>query len=297
LPLLVLLGLLAAPARGQFVLTGSEELDFDRPEAWAMAWFSAVTLPNGIGGPSGLEAGQLEVAFEGGWVPTLSEDQRRVGFTGNKVEDLNRTSAVGRPTVTVGLPRGWALEGGWMPPLEVDGVAPNLLSLAVAKSLWRGERLHLAARALVEDGSIRGDLTCSADDVASGPDTSSPVFIDCEEPSDDELEMTLYGAELQVSSRLTSVPSLSPYAALGWTHLDAEFRIDARYNGIIDRSSLLTEGSYWTVSAGLAWEARPGWRLAGELFYAPLDVVRSFGAESETDALLNVRAMLSYRVR
>jgi hypothetical protein len=279
------------------VLTQSEDLDFDRPEAWAMAWFSAVTLPNGIGGPSELAPGEIELAFAGGWVPTLSEEQRRVGFTGNKAEDLNRTSAVGRPTLAVGLPGGWTLEAGWMPPLEIDGVAPDLRSLALSRPLWSGERVRVAARLLAEDGSFEGDLTCSRDDVRRGPDLDSPVFIDCAAPSDDELEVKLYGGELQASARLDASPRLSPYASVGWTHLDAEMQIDARYNGLIDRGRLLTDGSFWTAAAGLAWEARPGWRLAAELFYAPLDVVRTTGGGSETDALVNARAMLAYRVR
>jgi hypothetical protein len=295
--LLLLAWLAASPAGAQPVLRDDEELDFDRPEAWAMAWFGAVTLANGIGGPAGLAPGEIELAFAGGWVPSLSREERRVGFRGNKVEDLNRTAVVGRPTITVGLPAGWTLEGGWMPPLDVDGIEPNLVSLALARTLWQGERLRLAARVLGEDGRFEGDLTCSRDDVRSGPDLGSPVFIDCEAPSEDEMEVTLYGAELQASAPLRGAPRLAPYATVGWARLDAALQIDARYNGLVDRSRLSTEGSFWTAAAGIAWEARPGWRLAGELFYAPLDVVRRTGGERENDALVNARAMLSYRVR
>ena len=171
--LLSLAWLAAAAAAAQPVLRDDEELRFDRPEAWAMAWFAALTLPNGVGGPDELSPGEVELAFEGGWVPSLSEEERRVGFRGTKVEDLNRTAAVGRPTVTVGLPAGWTLEAGWMPPVDVDGIEPNLLSLALARTLWRGERLRLAGRVIGEDGSFRGDLTCSRDDVRLAPSRAS----------------------------------------------------------------------------------------------------------------------------
>ena len=288
--------LAAAPAAAQPVLRDDEELAFDRPEAWAMKWFAAVTLHDGLGGPDDLAAGEVELGFDAGWVPSLSEEDRRVGFRGTKVEDINRTAFVGRPTVTVGLPAGWTLEAGWMPPVDVDGVEPSLLSISVTRMLWRGERVLIAGRLLGEDGGFRGDLTCSREDVRRGPDRDSAVFIDCEEPSDDELELTLWGAELQAALSPTDA-GLAPYAALGWVWMDSALQIDARYNGLLDRSRLSTDGSFWTAAAGLAWEPRPRWRVAGEVFYAPLEVVRRTGAERENDALLNVRALLAYRVR
>ena len=294
--LVLLGGLAAAPAAGQPVLRDDEELDFDRPEAWAMAWFAALTLHDGLGGPSDLEAGEVALAFDAGWIPSLSEEERRVGFRGNKVEDLNRTAFVGRPRLAVGLPGGWALEAGWMPPLDVEGIEPNLLSLALSRRLWQGQRLRLAGRLLAEEGGFRGDLTCSAEDVRRGPDLESPVFIDCEAPSDDELELTLWGAELQAGLR-PSTAGLAPYAAVGWARVDSALQIDARYNGILDRSRLSTEGDFWTAAAGLAWEPGSRWRLAGELFYAPLDVVRREGRGSENDAVLNARATVAWRVR
>ena len=107
----LLASLAAAPASGQPVLRDDEELAFDRPEAWAMKWFAAVTLPNGLGGPDDLAAGEVELGFDAGWVPSLSEEERRVGFRGTKVEDINRTDFVGRPTVKVGLPAGWGGPG------------------------------------------------------------------------------------------------------------------------------------------------------------------------------------------
>lgn len=290
--MLLLAWLAAAPLGAQPILRDDEELAFDRPEAWAMAWFAAVTLHDGLGGPRGLEPGEVELAFDAASVPSLSREERRVGFRGTKVEDLNRTAVVGRPTVALGLPAGWTLEVGWMPPVDVDGIEPDLRSLALSRDLLRTSQLHLAGRLLVEDGSFRGDLTCSRDDVGRGPDPDSAVFIACEAPSDDELEITLWGAELQAA--LPS-PRWTPYAALGHVRLDAALQIDARYNGLRDLSRLTTEGGIWTAAAGVAFRPTPRWRLAAELLYAPLDVVRRTGRES--DPLLHARAGLAYRLR
>src|SRR5678815_4205502 len=77
---------LAMPARAQFVLRDHEDLDFDRPEAWAMAWFAAVAFPTALSAEP-LPPGAVELSLEGGYVPTLSEEQRTVGFLGEKPED------------------------------------------------------------------------------------------------------------------------------------------------------------------------------------------------------------------
>ena len=57
-------------------------------------------LPNGVGGPDELSPGEVELAFEAGWVPSLSEEERRGGFPG-------AGSPVGLPIV--GGPPGEAL--------------------------------------------------------------------------------------------------------------------------------------------------------------------------------------------
>ncbi|MEE8278611.1 MAG: hypothetical protein V3R89_07825, partial [Thermoanaerobaculia bacterium] len=79
LSLLALLGL-AQAAFGQRVLDITEDLDFDRPESWAMKYFTSVTLFTGMGVPRRMEPGSVEVGLEAGWVPTLSDRERTVGF-------------------------------------------------------------------------------------------------------------------------------------------------------------------------------------------------------------------------
>jgi hypothetical protein len=60
----------------------AQEIDFDRPEAWAMEWTSSLTLLTSLGPPRAREAGEVELSLEVGWIPTLSEDQRRSASTG-----------------------------------------------------------------------------------------------------------------------------------------------------------------------------------------------------------------------
>ena len=287
---------LAAPAGAQFVLDDREELAFDRPEAWAMAWFAAVALPTALADPTPPAPGSLEVSLEGGWVPTLSEAERTVGFLGTKPEDLNRTSAFGRVRVTAGLPGRWSVTAGLVPPLAVGGIEPQLLSLAVARPLWEGRRLRLGGRALAQQGRFRGDITCTADAAAAPGDPVRNPYA-CEAPSRDELAVRLLGAELQLATALPGRLGVSPYLGVGWGALDAEFRVDARYNELVDRTVLATDGDLWWATLGAAVGGPGRVRLSAELFYAPLDVVRDVNGRAENDALLNARAAIAYRLR
>ena len=79
-----------SPVLAQPVVDLSEELDFNRTEAWGYKYFTSVTLMSSFGAPKALDSGSLALGFEIGQVPSLTEDQRRIGFNGTKVEDLNR---------------------------------------------------------------------------------------------------------------------------------------------------------------------------------------------------------------
>ena len=72
-----------------------EDLDFDRPESWGMAYFGSLLLMTGFGPAEAPGAGAVELGLEGGWVPRLDAEERRIGFIGSKEEDVNRTDAVG----------------------------------------------------------------------------------------------------------------------------------------------------------------------------------------------------------
>jgi hypothetical protein len=285
----------AAPAHAQaFVVNDHEDLDFDRPEAWAMAWFAAVAFPTALGTET-LPPGAVELSLEGGWVPSLSEEQRSVGFIGNKPEDLNRAAVFGRPRVAVGLPGSFTATLSWAPPADIDGVEPNVLSLSLARPLWEGERGRVAARVFGQRGELRGDLTCPRDISGVADFRVNPYG--CEQPSRDEMSLRTVGAELQAGATLQSAPAVSPYVAIAWSRLDAEFQVDARRNGFLDRTLLETDGHFWSATLGASVDAGRRARLSGELFYTPLDVVGRAGKGRETDGLFNARVLLGWRLR
>jgi hypothetical protein len=284
----------ASPTRAQLNFT--EELDSTRTEAWAMRWFAAVATPTMFGVVGEAEPWSFDLAFEGGSIPSLSEDERRVGFGGTKVEDLNRAPLFGRPLVRLGLPGDFTVSAGWVPPIDFDGVTPNLLSLAVARPLWIGERGRLGAQLFYLDGKIEGDISCPQDEVDAGDDPIGNPF-GCEAPSDDTMSITSWGVELGYAWQATSAVDL--FVTGLWQQEDAEFQVRAEYSGLVDRNRLLYDGDDYAWTAGAGWQATTNLRLAAELFYSPLDVVRDPSGQgpSENDPLFNFRLMGTYKLR
>lgn len=273
----------------------TEELDATRTEAWAMRWFAAVATPTMFGAAASAEPWSFELALEGGSIPSLSEDERRVGFNGTKVEDLNRAPLFGRPVARLGLPGELTLSAGWVPPIDFDGVEPNLLSFALARTLWTGERGRLSAQAFYLDGRIEGDISCPQDEVDAGDDPVGNPF-GCEEASNDTMSLTSWGVELGYAWQAT--PAVDLFVSGLWQRLDSEFQVRALYAGFLDRNRLVYEGDDYAWTAGLGWQATARLRLAGELFYSPLDVVRdpTGRGPSENDPLFNFRLMGTYKL-
>jgi opacity protein-like surface antigen len=290
------LSALSAAAWAQPVFAPREDLHFDRPEAWAMKYFTSVTLLTGLGVPRSLPAGAIEIGLEGGWVPGLSEEERRVGFYGTKVEDLNKTSIFGRPRLTVGLPASFSVTVAWAPPGKVGGVEPNLVSLALARPIWEGEVARLGLRLHAQDGSIQGDITCPEEAVAAGDDPIANPF-NCQETSEDETTLRYAGLEGGAAFALGGGDRLEGHVAASVNRLDTEFQVDALYAGFRDRTLQLTEGTTWSLAAGLSYAPSDRTRLAVEAFWTPLDIVRTEGARTTREDLFNLRALLSFRAR
>jgi hypothetical protein len=288
--------LLSAGAPASALPGFTEELDSTRTEAWAMRWFAAVATPTAFGVATATAPWSFELALEGGSIPSLSAEERRVGFNGTKVEDLNRAPLFGRPVARLGLPGDVTLSAGWVPPVDFDGIAPNLLSFALARPLWTGERGRLGAQLFYLDGRIDGDISCPQDEVDAGDDPVGNPF-GCEEASNDTMAITSWGLELGYAWQAT--PKVDLFLSGIWQRLDAEFQVRALYDGFLDRNKLLYDGDSYAWTAGLGWQASAQLRLAGELFYSPLDVVRDPTGQgpSQNDPLFNFRLMGTYRLR
>lgn len=303
LTLLVLLGfaltgasgvLTGAPAGAQQVVDFTQNLDFDEPEAWAMKYFASISLLTGLGPVREHERGSIDVGLELMSAPHLDREQRTVGFGGFKEEDLNRTPAWARIRATFGLPGKLALTAAATPPLEVDGVKAALFSLALSRPLWESDHWSLGARLHAQVGDAQGDLTCSAEDASIPPGAPGNEF-GCRASSKDEVTLEYFGLEVSAAYRFGD-DGPSVHFGVGRQEMDLEFQVDALTFDFHDRTLQLTDGSTTSFVAGATFDLTGKVRLGVEAFYSPLDVVRR-GKPQENDGLLNVRALLSYRIR
>jgi len=291
---MVLLFLGTTPAaQAQGVIEITEELDFDRPESWAMKYFASLSLLTGMGVPQRMGGGAFALGFEGGFVPQLDDEQRRVGFHGTKLEDVNKTRFFGRLRAAVGLSDNYTLDIGYTPPLEVGGATPHILAVGVGRPFNLSESWRLGVRAYGQYGTIDGDITCSADEVAAGPDLDLNPFL-CEEPSEDSLTQKLVGGEVSVGY---VAGRWRPYAGAALNYMDLDFQVDARYDGLVDRTLQLTDGVTFSITTGVGFAPSESWYLSAELFYSWLSVNRPPNTSTQNDGFLNGRFLVAYRFR
>jgi hypothetical protein len=275
------------PASAQ-IIDDVEVLDWDRPEAWAMKYFNSVSLLTGLGPPRAREPWSLEIGLELNTIPRLSEDQRRVGFGGAKVEDLNRLPLFFRPRLTIGLPAKWSLDIAYVPPLEVRGVKSNLFALGLERPVYSTGPWTLGIRLYGQVGEVESDFTCSAEEASYPPGPPDNIW-GCEAPSQDEVTLNYVGAAFTGGYRFRKTDF---HWGLAANYMDMEFQVDALTFGLIDRSLLLADGWTWSLNGGASWFLGRRTSLAVELFYSPLSVVRPPSTSTENDPLLNLRTML-----
>ena len=110
----------------------------------------------------------MEFGLETGWLPSLSPQQRLIGFIGTKEEDVNRTPLFARPRVSFGLPHNVTLSAGYIPPARIGGIRPNVLTLAASRPVVSTHYWRLGLRVHGLIGNLRGDITCDRGNGRSG---------------------------------------------------------------------------------------------------------------------------------
>jgi opacity protein-like surface antigen len=291
-----LLVLACAPAHAQIVTAETETLAFDRPEAWGMKYYTSIAIMTSVGAPETRRPGELALGFEGGLVPQLSDAERRIGFDGTKLEDVNKTHFFGRIRAGVGLGAGFALDLGYTPPIDHNGAKPNLFAAAIGRPFQLAPSWRLGLRSYGQVGNIKGDITCSAKEAAAGNDPDLNPY-QCVEPSSDVSRQKTLGLEMTVG--YDSGGALKPYIGVMATYMDLEFQVNALYGGgqIEDHNLQLTSGTTVAATAGLSYAPSPRWRINGELFYTWLSIVRPPATSAANEGLFNARLYVSYRVR
>jgi hypothetical protein len=279
-------------AHAQEVVRSDEHLDAHRPEAWAMGYFASATAMTAFGPPPDLAPGDIRLALELGSLPHLDRSERRVGFNGEKLEDLNKSPVVGRARMWIGLPGRLVAELGYTPPLAIGGARPrDLFAVALSRRLVERGGHAFSARVLGQRGAVTGDFTCPAELAGVADPSLNPYG--CEARSDDRVELNAYGAEITFG-RVKAGPQW--HATAGVLRIEPEVQVDALTFGFRDRSRLNARYNQGYFAVGGGHEGLR-WGVRAELLYVPLRVRRTQGGELETEPLVSLRLQLSYMPR
>ena len=144
-------------------------------------------------------------------MPQMSDEERRIGFNGTKLEDVNKTSFFGRIRGSVGLGAGLALELAYTPPIEAAGrqAEPARRGARAARSrsapTWR-----LGVRGYGQIGNDQGRHHVQRRRGRRGQRPADKNPYQCVEPSKDESRQKAIGLELAVGlrqGRLRSSPT------------------------------------------------------------------------------------------
>jgi hypothetical protein len=285
----------AVSAHAQQVLSPTQTLAFDRPEAWAQQYFTSVSFLTGLGTALPESPGTVSVQVEGGWIPSLSPAREQVGFAGTASEDLNKAPVFFRPRVRVALPDRFAVIVGVVPPIHAFGVTPRLAAAAVEWTMIDNEPWRLSWRAHGQIGTVTGAFTCP-DGVLTSPPGSTGNPTGCQASSSDVAALRYGAIEIDASRRIERFGDLTPHVTAAVNGIDSRFQVNAQTFGRLDQTVLQTKGVTWSTAVGASLPIGERVAVSADAFYSPLIVRRPATGPRTIDGLFNVRALVTYRI-
>ncbi len=275
----------------------SFHIGFDSPEAWGLKYFASTSLLSGLQPPETLgesrRTGAVTIGLEAGWIPALDAGQELIGFGGKTPEDLNKAPAFVRPVARVTLP--WKLTAlvAAPPPISAFGLTPHLLAFGLERPIRETPHWRVGWRGYGQVGSARGAFTCPKGVLAFAPGSAGNPT-ECMGESADVATLRYAGMEFQLARHLDRLPKLVPHIAVGGNFIDGAFQVHAPIVEGLDETRLWTRGGTVSVTGGASYLVTKQIAFTVDVFYSPLWVQRS---RVVNDGLLNVRALVSYRIR
>lgn len=281
------------------IITPVQRLTFDSPEAWALKYFTSMTLLSGLQPePLGEErnTGSVTAGLELGWMPRLNAERASVGFSGRKQEDINKTPIFVRPMVRVGLPWRFSLVAAAPAPFDAFGVTPHLFALGIERPIFERPQWRFGWRVHGQVGSADAAFTCPHK-VLGLPAGSPGNPSGCTAESADTATLRYAGAELQFAHRMPGLPKLTPHVSAGANLIHSAFQVNAPLGNRLDRTRLWTRGITYSGTAGASYAVTKRMVISVDAFYTPLAIRRTATSPRVNDGLFNVRALLSYNLR
>ena len=275
----------------------TDHIDSKRPEAWAMFYFTSVSLFSGLGTPKSRELGEIEAGLELGTIPDLDSAERTVGFDGTKEEDLNKAPIFARGRSDDRA----AVEDGADPRLRAAGkglraARPPLRLRSRATDLRARSLDCRASRSTARSGTVEGDFTCP-EDAADEPPGSPGNPYGCEGRIEGQGDAGLLGLEVSGSYARRQLRGLTPWVTLSGNYLDTRFQVKADTFGFRDRTHLKADTGTVTFGLGLLYPLTDRIDVSVGMSFTPLWVERPPSTSDQQDSLFNARSVVSYRFR
>ena len=271
----------------------TQNVDFNSPEGWGMAYMTAASLNLADSFPEKLSFGEFEVSAEINSIPELNSEQQKIGFGGLKYEDLNKSPVFGKGKIKMGFYYDSILEFSYTPSLEINGAKPkDLYGISLSKELIKNDNFNFGLRVFNLSGHAVADVTCSKQ-VVSEPLYTPGNPSGCISISKDKIDLGHKGLEMIIMPNNTN-PKIKPWVSLAFSKLDPSVRIDAQLELTREIALVKTNGSIKTLNFGLNYALSDKWVLFLGTSYTPLDVTRP-GPAGGDDNFWNFRVGLSLK--
>ena len=271
----------------------TQNVDFNSPEGWGMAYMTAASLNLADSFPEKLSFGEFEVSAEINSIPELNSEQQKIGFGGLKYEDLNKSPVFGKGKIKMGFYYDSILEFSYTPSLEINGAKPkDLYGISLSKELIKNDNFNFGLRVFNLSGHAVADVTCSKQ-VVSEPLYTPGNPSGCISISKDKIDLGHKGLEMIIMPNNTN-PKIKPWVSLAFSRLDPSVRIDAQLELTREIALVKTNGSIKTLNFGLNYALSDKWVLFLGTSYTPLDVTRP-GPAGGDDNFWNFRVGLSLK--
>jgi hypothetical protein len=273
----------------------TQNLSGHEPESWAMFFYQSATSFAGVGAPRHRDPWTVDAFVDLYELPQLDAEERTVGFSGTKTEDLNKAPVFGRPGLVIGLPWDVSMWVGYIPPIEIFGVRAHLVSLAFEKPVVDDGPVTAGLRLHTQVGQVRGPYTCP-ENVTHFPPGSDGNPYGCNAVSNDAAIQRTLGLELAGSYRIDALHGLAPYLSVGVNYLNGEFHVKGVEFDEPDRTRMASDTVTFSLGSGLTMPITDRLYAGIGVFWTPLWVTRPPATHDQRDSMVQVRSELTFRL-
>jgi len=229
--------------------------------------------------PARKRTGAIGLTLEGTYLPDIDSAKRvpSVCRPGKPAENTNLLFGFVRPRLMLHSSEGFFLEVSWVPPIRVNGVKANLFAIAGGRTVMLGAASMLRARAYWTGGTIRAPFICPDYALNDPAYTCGGGSI-----SDDSYKPNALGGDLSIGWPFHRV---QPYLGVGVNFLRPRFQVNHTDSlNFTDNTKVSVNLTRFAAMGGVTFELSPIFRLGGEVYTQPADVVTG-------------RVFLSYMIR